>query len=63
MKILNKKGTSNSSADSGLTAEKLVVILVIVALIFILIPSVVTAGALAFVKSAKTCSSRLISEK
>lgn len=44
MKILNKKGTSNSSADSGLAAEKLVVILVIVALIFILIPSVVTAG-------------------
>ena len=44
MKILNKKGTSNSSADSGLTAEKLVVILVIVALIFILIPFVVTVG-------------------
>lgn len=44
MKILNKKGTSNSSADSGITAEKLVVILVIVTLIFILIPSVVTAG-------------------
>ena len=44
MKILKKNGTSNSSTDSGLTADKLVVILVIVALIFVLIPSVVTAG-------------------
>lgn len=44
MKIIDKNVSSESSTDSELTAGKLVVILVSVAVIFLLMPYVFTAG-------------------
>lgn len=43
MKILNKKGTKESSTGSMLTAGELIMILVSAAVIMLLIPSVIRA--------------------